>query len=67
MQCLIVEISDTLPDPFPSFRRRPESRAYKDFWTPASAGVTILGNVGYFCRLALAAVAAIMTCLPFLL
>ena len=25
---------------FPSFRRKPESRITKDFWTPAFAGVT---------------------------
>jgi len=27
---------------FPSFRRKPESRNNKHFWTPASAGVTAL-------------------------
>jgi hypothetical protein len=28
--------------PFPSFRRKPESRKNKHFWTPAFAGVTAL-------------------------
>jgi len=30
--------------PFLSFRRRPESRKNKDFWTPAFAGVTARGT-----------------------
>jgi len=35
--------SQEVPKPhFPSFRRKPESRKNKQFWTPAFAGVTVL-------------------------
>jgi len=40
--------SSDLPEdgkrPFSSFRRKPESRGSNPFWTPASAGVTVLAT-----------------------
>ena len=42
---LLEGVQKVLPNHIESFRRKPESRFFKTFWTPALAGVT--GEKGF--------------------
>jgi hypothetical protein len=43
-QCpMLMNSQEIRKRPFPSFRRKPESRNTKNLWTPAFAGVTAWG------------------------
>jgi len=50
----ISEVFSVIPAPHRMRDKlHPESSVFNKFWTPASAGVTVFGNIDDFCNYAL--------------